>query len=716
MGRGTPTLRAALAVLLLAALLTLLYQLGPCWQIAPLWIAGLWAIGSLIRPGPLSKVQTIASSTGIVALLSFTLLALYAVPLFRLPRPTGPYAVGTRTLDYTDHARTDPHGPNHGPRRLVVQFWYPTLAVTGAHAPYRRWEETTVLSSYMAFLRTRALQNAPIAAHADGYPLLLFHPAWSGLRTQNTAEAMDLASHGYIVAALDHPYNSMLMAVDGGHIIRAAKTSAIDDFTSVTVAQQNARGLAEARLQAADDTYLLDQLAQDNQDPVSWLYQSIDMHHIGAMGHSFGGTVAVEAAIEDPRIGCALNMDGWTFGDFRALGLDKPLFILYEPWELASPAALRSMDTADRRYAEMNALDFSRVMASFNKYGGYMLYLDGARHDSFTDRVFYSPVRRLADGGRAPALQIYNTVLAYTLAFFDHSLKGTPEALLQADAAPLPGCRFTVFPARNDQDGNALHMAASGQGADVTRKAIQVKKPPVPRLQHLQGRTEQSGRQVLLQSDGKGVQGQSKTGPNGLQQGLLAGPTAEKPCQPFLVVGPGQGKGGLLLAGEIMLRQAAFHRADLFQVQTDLAVPRNGQGRPVSAVGQIKVDVRFRKPWLGIAIRKETHLPGPASQDLCQQTADATVRSDEPLPVFLPEKSVGPALLFGIQQPPARGRDRERDRPQDNPYTSAPCIQQALLSQQETPGRWYIRNTLHGTDPMKIGGRTFTQPRSEERP
>jgi predicted dienelactone hydrolase len=651
-----------------------------------------------------------------VVLLSFTLLALYAVPLFRLPRPTGPYAVGTRTLDYSDPARTDPHDPNHGPRRLVVQFWYPTMAVTGTHAPYRRWEETTALSSYMAFLPTSALQNAPIPAHADGYPLLLFHPAWSGLRTQNTAEAMDLASHGYIVAALDHPYNSMLMAVDGDRIIRAAKTPAIDDFTSLTVAQQNARGLAEAHLQAADDTYLLDQLARDNQDPGSWLYRSMDMHHIGALGHSFGGTVAVEAAIEDPRIGCALNMDGWIFGDFRGQGFNKPLFILYEPWELASPAALRSMDTADRRYAEMNALDFSRVMASFNKYGGYMVYLDGARHDSFTDRVFYSPVRKLADGGSAPALQLYHTVLAYTRAFFDHSLKGTPEALLQADAAPLPGCRFTVFPARNDPDGNTLHLATSGQGTHVSRKAIQVKKTPVPRLQHVQGRTEQTGRQVLLQGHGKSVQGQRKPGPNGLQQGLLAGPTTENPCQPFLVVGPGQGKGGLLLAGKIMLRQAALNRADPLQVQTDLAVPRNGQASPVPAVGQIEVNVRPRNLWPGIAIGKKAHLPGPASQGLCQQTTDATVRRHEPLPVFLPEKSTGPALLFSVECLPARGRDRERDGPQDDLHTSAPCIQQALLLQQEAPGRWYVRNTLHGTDPMKIGGPSTIQPRSEERP
>lgn len=71
-----------------------------------------------------------------------------------LPRPTGRHSVSTRSLPLTDLGRTDPFGSRPGPRRLMVQLWYPAYpglprptAVTPSpptptRAPPRRWRVT----------------------------------------------------------------------------------------------------------------------------------------------------------------------------------------------------------------------------------------------------------------------------------------------------------------------------------------------------------------------------------------------------------------------------------------------------------------------------------------------------------------------------------------------------------------------------------------------
>ena len=45
--------------------------------------------------------------------------------------------------------------------------------------------------------------------------MVLFSPGLAGVRSQNTAWAQELASHGYVVVALDHPYDSAALLADG---------------------------------------------------------------------------------------------------------------------------------------------------------------------------------------------------------------------------------------------------------------------------------------------------------------------------------------------------------------------------------------------------------------------------------------------------------------------------------------------------------------------
>ena len=110
---------------------------------------------------------TLRLSCGIMAgaMVAASLVLSWALPMFKLPAPTGRYPVGTRTLYLTDPNRVEMHeGARPGNREVVAQLWYPAATAKWQKAVYRRWKETSRRSTYHAVLKTHSLQDAPMAA------------------------------------------------------------------------------------------------------------------------------------------------------------------------------------------------------------------------------------------------------------------------------------------------------------------------------------------------------------------------------------------------------------------------------------------------------------------------------------------------------------------------------------------------------------------------
>lgn len=239
---------AAGAVFLLAAIA--LCVTGIRWQLLPVLagavVAAPFAFSPLVRsrarrvrwwlalPGSLACAGLIA--TGPVTAWAFP------VPVF--PVPSGGFAVGTRVLQWTDPDRAETFTADPLDRRTVVaQLWYPAQN-SPADAPRAQYlgrteDEARTVSEALArgvglpgFLldgipraRTHAIPDAPVAAEGGRFPVVLFSPGSSGVRTQNTAWAEELASHGYVVAALDHPYDSAAVVLSDGRTITSATVS-----------------------------------------------------------------------------------------------------------------------------------------------------------------------------------------------------------------------------------------------------------------------------------------------------------------------------------------------------------------------------------------------------------------------------------------------------------------------------------------------------------
>jgi dienelactone hydrolase len=443
---GVASAALSCAVLLLACL-----WLGAYWQLIPLYVAVMLTLFVLIgmkreRPRWLRAIL----ATVVMGLLLTTAGFTYLLPMFALPKPTGLYVTGTRIEPMVDPVRTETHVAGSArPREIVVQIWYPATPQHEHLASYRRRRETTLLSSYMAVLKTHSYRNAAVATTGAPFPVLLFNPAWGGQRTQNTYQAEDLASHGFIVVAIDHTYNSRPIAFPDGRVLWSRDLHDITDFQHTTLAQQIAIGNTEVRIEAGDDALVLNTLSAANLDPGSPWFGRVDANDAGAFGHSFGGAAAAQICYQDPRVKAALNEDGWMFGDVSVHGLDKPYMFMDDDTPPVSAAQLHSADVQTRRESTLDIVDLENFQKTMHSFGGYYVLILGSKHFNFADRSLYSPIRRWTDSGSVSPQFAHQVVEAYTLQFFSHYLLQEPAPLLAENHSPYKGVQFENWFAHN---------------------------------------------------------------------------------------------------------------------------------------------------------------------------------------------------------------------------------------------------------------------------
>src|SRR5215470_15217250 len=150
-----------------------------------------------------------------------------------LPATTGPFAVGKITVHWTDESRVEPLSPNHEPRELMLDIWYPAESSNAVPADYLdegAYEKALGADGFQNFFRessetlrkgvkTQAFAAAPYARSAKQSPVLIFSPGGSMVREVYAAQLEDLASHGYVVAAISHPYDAIVTLFPDGRQI-----------------------------------------------------------------------------------------------------------------------------------------------------------------------------------------------------------------------------------------------------------------------------------------------------------------------------------------------------------------------------------------------------------------------------------------------------------------------------------------------------------------
>lgn len=338
-------------------------------------------------------------------------------PDVSLPAPTGPHPVGTRIEVVVDATRIERLGPDSGgPRVLRVRYWYPASGAAGDPIPYMdrstaaTWVERHGFpEGFERRVGTHAREDAPLAAREGPWPLLLFSHgmSWPAAMYQTFFE--ELASHGYVVAAVDHTgYSDAIVFPDG----RVAGFTAWSEPPASEEARR-ARLASHMPTWVADLRSALDEIGRSSAAGRTF-HRSIAPTGVGAFGHSYGGGAAARLMEADPRVVAAVNLEG------SAYGPDSLPFVVRGP-------LLHIVGGYNE--AELVATEFEPEDAPL-----YELVVHGTFHSTFSDLIYLHAVK--ADEGwrrrhrfdlePARALRITND---YLLAFFDRYVKGTRSEL-----------------------------------------------------------------------------------------------------------------------------------------------------------------------------------------------------------------------------------------------------------------------------------------------
>ncbi|MEO2203062.1 dienelactone hydrolase [Paenibacillus pabuli] len=429
----------------------------------------LSVIGIFITPNfvwNISRIRRVLGRLFIVIGLIATGGFLYVFPVFDLPVPTGELKVGTQVFHFIDSSREETFGKTaKGKRELMVQVWYPAQAGTGNYAPFI--PDTQILR-YMAgnyglpgflfqhlkYVSNHAYLEAKVSSKLNAYPLILASPGFGSSRFLHTTQAEHLASHGYIVAVIDHTYNTFATEFPDGRIT----TDTTNELFSPDQDYRETRRIRDklGKVLTKDVIFTLDQfeLIQTGQIP-SNLKGRMDLGHIGVFGHSIGGATAYDASY-DPRIAVGIDLDGGLYRLSDREGLRKPfLFINSESYleklkmvmekRVYTDAELKRMGSTrewEDQVTEDKKLELERMRLAVDE-GGQILYIENTEHLNFTDVQFISPIFNMLGitGKIAPARANF-AINAYMLDFFDLYLKNQNGTLMKGPNNCFPEVKF----------------------------------------------------------------------------------------------------------------------------------------------------------------------------------------------------------------------------------------------------------------------------------
>ena len=422
-----------------------------------------------------SFLKRILRGTGIVVtflLFIITLIPPLAIPMFKIPHPTGKFVVGSSILFFRDSSRVDIFSPEkNNYRELSVRVWYPAQDFEKEERlPYLQVDEAGYLSRHLNapdfllshFNRIKTGTYFKAEPLKGKFPVIFYSP--SGCITDNTTLFQELASCGYIVISVGHPYWNAFyydeqgkvkpLDVDNLHyksIWEEESSSEVirikDEITSAKDlrAKQEAQQMlnnympqevADIRLWAEDISFLIDQI----EDPAfveGDIFSNIDTSKIGAIGFSKGGAAAGQFCVSDNRCKAGINLSGFMFGDAVDKPFTKPFMIMesIEPW-----------------CPDCDPICDLFYKSSLNS--AFMVRINGASHGNFTDFSLLGGINKL-QGNIGPIngtrfLKIQND---YVLAFFNQYLKGEPSDLLNDSAHKY---EEVIFKSRNAGSSRVL--------------------------------------------------------------------------------------------------------------------------------------------------------------------------------------------------------------------------------------------------------------------
>jgi predicted dienelactone hydrolase len=366
-----------------------------------------------------------------------------------------------------DPAREETFAPGRR-REVEVIAWYPragatgatgATSATGATAPYMRNGIEEALSfarlaklgdayNGLEFVKTHSLLDPAPASTPARFPVIVFSHGYTGLPSSHTALAEDLASHGWAVLHVVHPYEAAAKLSDGTFVTFTDEKNAMRPQILEVLKEWGPEGSTMEKVVAAPDNAekekllrgYLATLKSTDQVVKRWvldvklvldrlpktgagaaLAAKLDLSRLGAAGHSMGGVMAGQFCVEDRRCKAGLNLDGIPqYGTMIDTAMPAPFMMVYS----GRPGRAGASD-----------LIYSR---SASKY--YRVDVADTLHIDFSEMNFWGgPLRQRGAFGKIAPERATELTRLIVRSFFAQEILGQKSLLLSGDSQPIAG-------------------------------------------------------------------------------------------------------------------------------------------------------------------------------------------------------------------------------------------------------------------------------------
>lgn len=349
-----------------------------------------------------------------------------------IPRANGSYGVGSNAVNFTDYSRVDPFSPNRQQRSVVVSAFYPAAPIETCHEkvvdympPRTALFEDETYSQYgipngtfESLKLSQCDHDSQTIDKIEKYPLVMFSPGLGVSRLLYSAVAQSVASHGFVVVTVDHPYDASVVEFPDGTLVLGANITT-DAEIELTLSTR-----------VEDVSFILDQLSlvSSTRRLLPFATTSLNTQKVPIYGHSLGGATAAAVTMNDSRIAGSVDMDGTLFGPVVKRGFSAP-FMIFEH--------------------EQNNTSQPSWNETWSHLPGWKLELElaGSEHGTFIDFPIivkslgltkYLPPKAVALIGTIDGARALDIISAYLRAFLRFALSGATSPLLQGPVEDYP--------------------------------------------------------------------------------------------------------------------------------------------------------------------------------------------------------------------------------------------------------------------------------------
>ena len=376
------------------------------------------------REGQLrGKGKTILAAVTGCIVIAVSLFPAFAFTGYQSLPVTGAYEVGMVSAILTDETRLESFETDGSHREVPIYVFYPK--------------------------KQGAEKGAGNDLPDGSFPLVLFSHGAFGFYGSNLSTYEELASHGYVVISMDHPYHSFFTKDTAGKMVLVDR-----NFMQSVMTNGNAEDgeipeeeIFQAsrdwmNLRIADVNFVLDKIEKTkgmlDQD---WyvgkdadaqlliqILSKIDHDKIGMMGHSLGGATSVTIGRTRGDVKAVIDLDGTMLGE--ELSCEDGQYQYYEE-AYPIPLLMLSNENHHEDFQQYGTLYVNGLVLANAKDASYT-YFKGSGHMNFTDLPLFSPfLASLLGTGDVDAKECIQTINELTLQFFDHYLKGQGEFQIQ---------------------------------------------------------------------------------------------------------------------------------------------------------------------------------------------------------------------------------------------------------------------------------------------